>query len=195
MAPVEAETGKAKPYPAEKDHSGSTGQCCSQHRPVRNMAFRSSFPTGINASVVPERIQQADTARRPVSSQTSSAEFDIPDTAKRIKMVAGIGTRSVTVSGRIKAPEERATTRGQINRFIGRPERDPDPWYFRRKIRLRSRAMYSPGQADASRRRKSLRPMKTVPSGTRLSFTRGPQRDPGVKECRAGGRLHVARPV
>jgi hypothetical protein len=59
-----------------------------------------------------------DDAAQLSSKQTLSAEFDIPDAASRIKFIADTETRSVAVSMRLKAPEERATTKDRINWFV-----------------------------------------------------------------------------
>lgn len=50
--------------------------------------------------------------------QSLSTEFDIPDAASRLKVVADFETRSVMISMQLKAPEDKATAKGRINWII-----------------------------------------------------------------------------
>lgn len=106
----------------------------SWHQFVRNVSLHLSLSIGANVSVFLKKAHRDDAAKRLdddchqlVAEQTLSAEFDIPDAAGRIKMVADAETRSVIVSMRLKAPDEKATTKGRINWFIGQLKKATHP--------------------------------------------------------------------
>jgi hypothetical protein len=129
----------------------------SWHQFVRNVTLHLSLSLGENVSVFLKKVHHDDAAKRLdddvnqlVNDQTLMAEFDIPDAASRIKLVADVETRAVTASMRLKAPEERATTKGRIKWFIGQlkksnhpdiaikaiwPSRAPDTYALLSKIR------------------------------------------------------------
>lgn len=106
----------------------------SWHQFIRNISLHLGLAIGENVSIFLKKAHRDDANKRLdddaaqlVSNQILSAEFDIPDAAGRIKLVADTETRSVIASMRLKAPDERATTKGRINWFIGQLKKTSNP--------------------------------------------------------------------
>lgn len=97
----------------------------SWHQFIRNVSLHLSLAIGETTTIFLKKAHRDDPNKRLdddaaqlANEQKLTAEFDIPDAASRIKLTADVETRSVTACMRVKAPEERATTKGRINWFV-----------------------------------------------------------------------------
>lgn len=106
----------------------------SWHQFLRNLSLHLGLSVGENVSVHLNRAHKNDAIKRLdddaallANEQILEAEFDIPGAADRIRFVADAKTRSVAVSMKLKAPEERATTKGRINWFMNQLKKSTNP--------------------------------------------------------------------
>ncbi len=106
----------------------------SWHQFIRNVSLHLSLAIGETTTIYLKKAHRDDANKRLdddaaqlAHEQTLTAEFDIPDAASRIKLTADVETRSVTACMRVKAPEERATTKGRINWFVGQLKKTTHP--------------------------------------------------------------------
>lgn len=97
----------------------------SWHQFIRNITLHLSLSIGEDVTVYLKKAHKDNAMKRLdddsallASDQVLSAYFDIPNAADRIKFTADLETRSMTVCMRLKAPDERATTKGRINWFL-----------------------------------------------------------------------------
>lgn len=105
----------------------------SWHQFIRNITLHLSLSIGEDVTVYLKKAHKDDALKRLdddsallVSDQLLTSDFDVPNAADRIKFTADLETRSMTVCMRLKAPEERATTKGRINWFLGQLKKTTD---------------------------------------------------------------------
>ncbi|MFT6489507.1 MAG: hypothetical protein ACJAXQ_000277 [Parvibaculaceae bacterium] len=106
----------------------------SWHQFVRNLSLLLSLAIGENATIYLKKAHRDDANKRLeddasqlATEQQLTVEYDVPDAASRIKLVADVGTRSVMISMRLKAPDERSTSKGRINWFVGQLKQTTHP--------------------------------------------------------------------
>lgn len=106
----------------------------SWHQFVRNLSLHLSLAIGENTSIYLKKAHRDDANKRLdddaaqlVTEQKLTVEYDIPDAASRIKLIADVGTRSVIISMRLKAPDERSTSKGRINWIVGQLKKTTHP--------------------------------------------------------------------
>ncbi|MDB2414171.1 hypothetical protein N9W34_00190 [Rickettsiales bacterium] len=106
----------------------------SWHQLSRNLSLHLGLAVGANVGIFLKKAHKDDSKKRLdddaallVSEQLLITEFDVPAAAGRIKFAADVEKRCVVVSMRLRAPEERATTKGRINWLTSQLKKATNP--------------------------------------------------------------------